>query len=479
MVKKLLLLSFVEGAVVMAAELCGAKLLAPIFGSSLYVWASVMGITLAALALGYFYGGYQSTKPSLLNKLFLVLTLAALFILLMPVLSYYLVPRISYWPFLPAVVLSSVCLLLPPLFLLGASSPLFIALQSNNSNSGKVSGTVYAISTTGGIAATFFCGFYLIPKVGLTACLVSFGSCLFLLNVVVCKMYKPKEIFLFFAVIYLNFQFSSKVSNLLYNSDSVLGHLEILDFVDTEYHPVRILRINNIVQTEMDLNTRQSVSDYIKLMDTLISFSKVEKSALVLGLGGGLTANVLLSKNYKCKGVEFDERIIYSAKNYFYLRPEVETVYSDARYFLNHCNDKYDLVMVDVFKAEEQPSHVLTMESLEKLKRNLRDSALLIVNWHGYVKGTRGLGTAILYSTLKASGFDVQLCSMGTDENYRNILFTASLNKLGQKPYQLKNERPQELALLNTDNQPLLEKYNSEANKTWRVNYLKYYQNKK
>ena len=60
MQKKLLILSFVEGAVVMVAELCGAKLLAPIFGSSLYVWASVMGITLGALASGYFYGGWLS-----------------------------------------------------------------------------------------------------------------------------------------------------------------------------------------------------------------------------------------------------------------------------------------------------------------------------------------------------------------------------------------------------------------------------------
>jgi hypothetical protein len=54
MKRKLLFLSFVEGAAVMVAELCGARLLAPVFGSSLYVWSSVMGITLGALAFGYF-----------------------------------------------------------------------------------------------------------------------------------------------------------------------------------------------------------------------------------------------------------------------------------------------------------------------------------------------------------------------------------------------------------------------------------------
>ncbi len=66
--KKLLFLSFVEGATVMVAELCGAKLLAPIFGSSLYVWASVLGITLFALALGYFFGGYWSSSSTKLQK---------------------------------------------------------------------------------------------------------------------------------------------------------------------------------------------------------------------------------------------------------------------------------------------------------------------------------------------------------------------------------------------------------------------------
>ena len=68
MIKKLLFLSFIEGAVVMAAELCGAKLLAPVFGSSLYVWASVMGITLAALALGYFFGGLISERSKQHSK---------------------------------------------------------------------------------------------------------------------------------------------------------------------------------------------------------------------------------------------------------------------------------------------------------------------------------------------------------------------------------------------------------------------------
>ncbi len=41
----------------MAVELVGAKLLAPYFGTSLYVWAAALGTTLGGLTLGYFFGG--------------------------------------------------------------------------------------------------------------------------------------------------------------------------------------------------------------------------------------------------------------------------------------------------------------------------------------------------------------------------------------------------------------------------------------
>lgn len=46
----------------MATELIGAKILAPYFGTSLYVWTCVMALTLGGLAGGYFIGGRLSQK---------------------------------------------------------------------------------------------------------------------------------------------------------------------------------------------------------------------------------------------------------------------------------------------------------------------------------------------------------------------------------------------------------------------------------
>ena len=81
---KLFTISFVEGASVMAAEICGAKLLAPFFGSSLYVWSSVMAITLGGLASGYFLGGKLSKRENKENTLLYVLIAASISSLCIP-----------------------------------------------------------------------------------------------------------------------------------------------------------------------------------------------------------------------------------------------------------------------------------------------------------------------------------------------------------------------------------------------------------
>ncbi len=472
MQKKLLSLSFIEGAAVMAAELCGAKLMAPVYGSSLYVWASVMGITLAALAAGYFYGGLQSQKTDAMRRLFVVLSAASFFLLLMPLLSYYLLPRISYLSFLPAIVVSAVLLLLPPVFFLGASSPLFISVQSGAADSGRVSGTVYAVSTVGGILATFACGFWLIPEIGLSNCLLFFGSLLLCATLLVYRRLRLSGFLLFAGAIYLNLQLA-RATTVLYSSDSLLGHLEVTE-LQREKGKQRLLKVNNIIQTEMELGDGSSSSRYVHLLDTLIPAAATARKALVLGLGGGLTANLLVAKGYACTGVELDGRIIQMARDYFFLSPSVIAHEADARHFLNADTMRYDLVLVDVFRAEEQPSHVLTVESLERLKKNLSDSARLFINWHGYTQGQRGAGTSVLYNTLVRAGFKVQVFATGALEQSRNLIFLASLKPLPVSPHAMPFLSGN--TAVNTDDHPVLESCNAWANMDWRVNYLRYYQ---
>ena len=58
----LLVTAFVTGAVVMALEILGSRLLAPVFGNSLFVWGALIGVILAAMSSGYAFGGWISDR---------------------------------------------------------------------------------------------------------------------------------------------------------------------------------------------------------------------------------------------------------------------------------------------------------------------------------------------------------------------------------------------------------------------------------
>lgn len=74
----------IEGSSLMAVELLGAKLLAPFYGSSLYVWTAILSITLLGLTLGYHFGGRLSAKHATEERLILILSIAAILVLALP-----------------------------------------------------------------------------------------------------------------------------------------------------------------------------------------------------------------------------------------------------------------------------------------------------------------------------------------------------------------------------------------------------------
>ena len=71
----------------MAVELISARMLAPYFGSSLYVWGTVIGITLLSLALGYFVGGQLADRYKDLSIIHWILLIAGVFLVLMHITS--------------------------------------------------------------------------------------------------------------------------------------------------------------------------------------------------------------------------------------------------------------------------------------------------------------------------------------------------------------------------------------------------------
>src|SRR4051794_10696445 len=169
----LILLVFVAGACSLAVELSASRLLAPYFGTSLFVWANLIGLILLYLTIGYYLGGRLADRYPRPTLLYVLTTSAAFLIGLIPfisrpILSWSLSSFATYsisvfYGSLVAVIL----LFAIPMILLGCVSPFAIRLSVERvGKSGRTAGQLYAISTTGSILGTFLPVLWLIPTIG-------------------------------------------------------------------------------------------------------------------------------------------------------------------------------------------------------------------------------------------------------------------------------------------------------------------------
>jgi hypothetical protein len=154
-----------SGFYVMAIELLGGRLLAPYFGSSIYVWGAIITVFMLALSLGYLAGGAWSLRSPSLRRLGLLLLLAALAAL--PVLAWgepaldWLSARVRDPRF--GSLLGSVLLFFLPTFISGMISPYAVRLLvSDRGSAGQRAGVLYFVSTFGSAAGTLLTSFYLV-----------------------------------------------------------------------------------------------------------------------------------------------------------------------------------------------------------------------------------------------------------------------------------------------------------------------------
>ena len=90
------------------------------------------------------------------QQCYVVLSLGATLLIFMPFLASSIMKICIEMSVLSGVITSLLIFLFPPLFLFGTSSPLLIDILNKELNkAGKASGTIYSISTLGGIVATF------------------------------------------------------------------------------------------------------------------------------------------------------------------------------------------------------------------------------------------------------------------------------------------------------------------------------------
>lgn len=159
------LLVFVGGFSVMSIEMLGGRLLAPYFGSSIYVWGSIITIFMLALSIGYLLGGRVSLKAPSLRKLGVIFLLCAVSCLPMIFVGELFMEWIFlriYDPRYGSLVAASALFFIPTTAM-GFISPYAVRLLvENTSHSGAVAGKLYFVSTAGSALGVLITSFYLV-----------------------------------------------------------------------------------------------------------------------------------------------------------------------------------------------------------------------------------------------------------------------------------------------------------------------------
>lgn len=494
----LYLLAFTEGGAVMAAELLGAKITAPFFGNSLYVWAAVLGVTLAALMTGYFLGGRLSHRwPVHGGGLFWILGAAGLAVMVMPATGPWMMARLLALPVQWGTTLALLAFLFPPLCLLGTVSPLIIRrLARTTEHSGRTAGTVYAVSTLGGILATFAVGFYLMPEWGIRRPAWLFGTTLVVLPLwgLLRRGRAAALLWLLLPVTVLAWlerpgAVPTGAWRVVHEAEGILGQLRVVDYRilgrDRRPHPVRALLVNNTGQTLMDLaDPRYSAWPGAAYFPAAASIYPAGSRVLLLGLGGGTLVKQFQRLGFRLQVVELDRRVVEVAHRYFYVDPAVPVEVDDARHYLNTARGRYQLIVLDLFLNETPPAHVMTLEAFRHMERLLAPAGMIMINFYGFIHGPEGLAARALYRTLLSAGLQVRLLATPGSEAARNLIFLAgrSLPDFSRIRYRLRDgtvladlpahfiQPPPETAAAPVlrDVRPVLEKLYLPAALAWR-----------
>src|SRR5712692_9966825 len=148
----LIVLVFISGMTSLALEISASRLLGAYFGTSLFIWANLIGLILLYLTVGYFLGGRLADRYPSERVLCTITAWAALSISLLPFVSQSILSwsitglqQVSVSIFLSSL-LGTILLFAVPVTLLGLVSPFAVRLAVKDiGGSGGVSGSFYAL----------------------------------------------------------------------------------------------------------------------------------------------------------------------------------------------------------------------------------------------------------------------------------------------------------------------------------------------
>lgn len=352
------------------------------------VWANLIGLVLAALAVGYWLGGKLADRrpePRLLGGIVLA---AAVYVALVPFVTEPILDvaargldRIAAG----AVVGSffgTLFIFVPPVLLLGMVSPFAIRLAIRDvASAGQVAGRLYALSTAGSLLGTFLPALVTIPAIGTQRTFLASAAVLALsASILLGRRY----LLVALAVLGLTAIPPGAVRagpGLVHEEESRHQFIRVV-----ERDGVRRLYLNEGVAVHSvwrdDSVLTGGVWDSFLAVPTLLD--EPPRRVAILGNAAGTVARAYgtFYSSTAIDGVEIDPAVTDVGERWFGLgeNPRLETHDQDARPFLRRTQHRYDLIVVDAYHQPYVPFYLATRDFFELVRERLREGGAVALN---------------------------------------------------------------------------------------------------
>ena len=310
----------VGSASVPAMAILGTRIIAPLYGSGLYLWSALISVTLAALGAGYAMGGRWADRGLRLTRFCAVIGLAGVWIAVIPWLRLPVLAIGGKAGLRATVLIASTVLFFPPLALLGMISPYAIRLRASSPDvAGRPAGELYAASTAAGVVAAITTGFFMIPHIGVYRLVLLIGLVLVATALLGLAMEHRRTaglaailllvggaVLMFRAVLAHT---ADPARGVIAVEQSAYGEIRVVDREDT-----RNLIIDGGLHGSVDPSTWESLVPYVHVIDIAKEFYTQPGEMLLVGLGGGSVAKSFSLDGWRVDAVEPDRLIRLQAE---------------------------------------------------------------------------------------------------------------------------------------------------------------------
>ena len=391
----LIVLVFVGGMTSLALEMSASRLLGAYFGTSLYIWGCLIGMTLLYLTVGYFLGGRLADRHPSERVLCTLTTITAVAILIIPfasqpILSWSIMAmaQISVSIFLSSLI-GTMLLFALPVTLLGVVSPFALRLMTKDiGRSGRMSGSLYAISTIGSLLGAFLPVLWFIPTFGVRRTILIFGVVLFAASLWGLRPVVRPAFILALVVLVLPLDPLKSIPYQIYDKESLYNYIQVTQQPDGTRELV--LNEGQAVHSIYYPNPNQILTgwywDYFlaaPYFNSGMQASDVHRVGII-GLAAGTIAHQftkVYGPSVQIDGAEIDPDIVDVGRKYFDMNePNLHVYTEDGRTFLSTTHQRYDVVAIDAFDQPYIPFQFTTREFFAQVRDHLTDVGTVVLN---------------------------------------------------------------------------------------------------